>query len=194
MTEQHNSLGAAHFDRLYAASDDPWHFRTSDYERAKYAATLAALPPQRFTYGLEAGCAIGELTVLLAARCDRLLGLDIAAAPLRTARARCAALPHVAFEQMAIPGNWPQGRFDLIVLSEVLYFLSPDDVRATAARVRASLAENGVVLLVNWLGGTDDPGTGDSAAEGFIAAAAPAFQVDLHHRTERYRLDRLTHT
>src|ERR1039457_5637267 len=82
------SCGASHFERLYAASDDPWHFRTSPYERKKYAATLAALPSRRFASALEVGCSIGELTSLLATRCNSLIGIDIAEAPLVAARAR----------------------------------------------------------------------------------------------------------
>ena len=32
-----------YFERLYARDPDPWRFATSEYERDKYAATLAAL-------------------------------------------------------------------------------------------------------------------------------------------------------
>ena len=63
----------AHFDRLYGADPDPWKFATSDYERDKYAATLAALPDRRFTRCYEVGCSIGVLTRQLAPRCDAIL-------------------------------------------------------------------------------------------------------------------------
>ncbi len=191
MTEPPRSRDASHFDRLYSASDDPWNFRTSPYEREKYAATLAALPSRRFTRGLEVGCSIGELTRLLAPRCDTLLGLDFARAPLATARVRCADLAWVDFIRMAAPAEWPEGVFDLILLSEVLYFLAPEDVCRMAARVKGCIGEEGTVLLVNFLGQTDDPGTGDTAADSFIAAAAPEFVPDLQQRQDGYRLDRL---
>ena len=51
-----------YFDRMYAESDDPWRFETSEYERRKYAATLAALPRARYENALEIGCSIGVLT------------------------------------------------------------------------------------------------------------------------------------
>ena len=35
---------AARFDELYERSADPWSYESSDYEREKYASTLAALP------------------------------------------------------------------------------------------------------------------------------------------------------
>ena len=191
MTIPPRSRDAAHFERLYAASDDPWNFRASPYERGKYAATLAALPARRFARGLEVGCSIGELTRKLAPRCVALLGLDFAQAPLATARARCADLAWVDFTRMAVPVEWPNGMFDLIVFSEVLYFLVPEDVRRMATRAKGCIGEGGVVLLVNFLGRTDDPGTGDSAADGFIAAAAPELMPDLQQRHNGYRLDRL---
>lgn len=188
MTER--SRDVAHFDRLYTASDDPWNFRASPYERAKYSSTIAALPRCRFARGLEVGCSIGELTRLLAPACDVMLGLDFAEAPLAAARRRCADMAWVDFVRMTVPAEWPDGVFDLIVLSEMLYFLSPDDVRSVAARVDASLGSGGTVLLVNFLGQTNDPGTGDSAACGFIAASR--LVPDLQQRHEGYRLDRLT--
>jgi hypothetical protein len=181
------SRDAAYFDRIYARSDDPWQFRSSPYERRKYAATLAALPQPRFRNGLEIGCSIGELTWLLGARCDAMLGIDIAAAPLAAARLRCARRPHISFRQIAIPAGWPDGAFDLVVLSEVLYFLSADDLLATAARVRAGCIAGACVVLVNWLGQADDPSSGDEAAERFIDALA--WRVDVRRRYDGFRLD-----
>ncbi len=182
---------AAHFARLYAASPDPWGFRTSGYERDKYAETLAALPDRRFRSALEVGCSIGELTRRLAPRCDRLLGLDLSGDALREAAATCAGLAGVAFRQATVPAEWPDGPFDLVVLSEVLYFLVPDDLAVLARRCLDSLDPGGVVLLVNWTEPTDDPLSGDDAAELFIARAAPRLRPVRQDRRPGYRLDLL---
>ena len=195
MTGGHaHSRDAAYFDRIYAASEDPWGFRSSPYERAKYARTIAALPPRRFRAGLEIGCSIGELTRCLAMHCDTLHGVDVAAAALQTARERCTDLTHVRFSQMRVPAQWPAGQYDLIVLSEVLYFLSRTDIALVAGRVRQGLAEGGVVLLVNWRGVADNPIGGDAAASAFVAAL-PEFACDLGQVFEAFRIDRLvSHT
>ena len=182
---------AAHFDRLYAANPDPWGFRTSGYEHDKYRATLAALPERRFASALEVGCSIGELTRRLAPRCDRLLGLDLSEAALREAAVACAGLAGVGFRRATVPAEWPGGRFDLVVLSEVLYFLVPADLAALAGRCLGSLEAGGLVLLVNWTGATDDPLSGDEAAEGFILATAARLRVVRHERGTGYRLDLL---
>jgi cyclopropane fatty-acyl-phospholipid synthase-like methyltransferase len=188
MTQAPLSRGRSHFERIYASAEDPWNFRSSKYEREKYDATIAALPRPKFQAGLEVGCSIGELTRLLAERCESLLGVDTVAAPLKIAGARCAGLPHVRFAQMHVPATWPEGLFDLVVLSEVLYFLTPNDISALAARVNASLRNEAVVVLVNWLGRTDDPCSGDEAAERFIASL-PKLRTGLQRRQSRYRID-----
>jgi SAM-dependent methyltransferase len=183
------SRDAAYFEAMYAADPDPWRFRTSAYEAAKYAATVAALADRRYRSGLEVGCSIGVLSQRVAPLCEAFLGLDIAEAPLVEARARCRELPQARFARMSVPDNWPEGGFDLILLSEVLYFLSPDDIAATAARVRRSLLPGGSVLLVNWIGNPQPPQPGDLAAEAFLAAAD--LPLVRQERAEQYRLELL---
>jgi SAM-dependent methyltransferase len=142
--------------RLYAESGDPWEFETSWYERRKYALTLAALPRERYARAYEPGCSIGVLTRLLAERCDSLLASDFIPQAVESAAARLADLSHVRVEQRATPDEWPEGRFDLIVLSELMYFLQPPAVVELAERTRASLDEGGVVIAVNWRGPIDE--------------------------------------
>jgi SAM-dependent methyltransferase len=165
------SLAPAYFDALYARDADPWNFASSDYERAKYDATMAALPTQEVSAAFEVGCSIGVLTRRLAERCASLLAIDVADAALAQARARCAGLGQVEIRRMRIPEEWPDRVFDLILLSEVLYYLSPDDVARAASRTRACLSRGGAVLLVHYILPTDYPCSGDVASEIFIANA-----------------------
>jgi cyclopropane fatty-acyl-phospholipid synthase-like methyltransferase len=184
-----DSLSPDYFDALYAGDPDPWRFATSDYERRKYDATLAAMPRPHVAAAFEVGCSIGVLTQRLAGRCDALLAVDVADAALEQARARCAGLAHVTIERMRIPDQWPDGRFDLILLSEVLYYLAPEAIAATAARARASLAPGGAVLLVHYILPTDYPCSGDEAATLFIVASG--LRVTRQRREAAYRLDLL---
>lgn len=183
------SRSATHFARLYKANPDPWSFATSRYERAKYRATIAALGRRRFGSALEVGCSIGVLTRMLAPRCDRLFGIDIIAAPLAYARRRCTGFQGLHFRRMTVPAEWPAGQFDLVVLSEVLYFLAGSDIERCARRAVGSTRLGGHILLVNWLGISDDPTTGEQAAERFIAAAHCSVVRGEHHET--WRLDLL---
>jgi hypothetical protein len=192
MIAPRESRGAHHFQRLYDASPDPWQFRSSEYEREKFRTTIASLGGKHFRSGFEVGCSIGELTCMLATCCDALLAVDIVEAPLGAARNVCAQQPWVRFAQMAVPRQWPDEVFDLIVLSEVLYFLSPEDIIRVADRVADALESQGTALLVNWCGRTDDPCTGDQAAEIFISRVRNWLSPRLQYCDGRtYRLDLL---
>ena len=192
------SRSRGHFERLYRSNPDPWGFATSPYEHAKYRHTLDALPQGRFLSGLEAGCSIGVLTGMLAERCGRLVGVDIVEAPLQAARTRCADQPKVRFERMQVPADWPADRFDLMVFSEVLYFLSAGDIARCAGHVANTLLPGGTVVLVNWLDDagtgtsrTGDPSAGDAGPDRFIAATKDFLRVTHQERLARYRLDLL---
>ena len=183
------SLRPAYFDALYAQDADPWCFTSSPYERAKYDATIAALPAPQFSLAFEVGCSIGVLTRRLADRCARLLAVDVADAALAQARAHCIGLDHVEIRRARIPTDWPDGTFDLILLSEVLYYLSPDEIAETALRTRDSLSSDGTVLLVHYILATDYPCSGDAASELFIAKVG--FLPTVQRREAQYRLDLL---
>jgi SAM-dependent methyltransferase len=156
------SLPGSYFDDLYAAAEDPWSLRTRWYEQRKYALTTAVLPRRRYADAVEVGCSVGELTAALAQRCDRLTAWDVSAAAVEQTRQRTAGLPGVRVEQRGIPVD-PLPPCDLVVLSEVLYYLDPGDLRAAVATVRAAVRPGGTVLAVHWRHPVADyPQTGDA--------------------------------
>jgi cyclopropane fatty-acyl-phospholipid synthase-like methyltransferase len=192
MSEQRQTLRPEYFDALYTADPDPWKFAASPYERGKYTLTLDAMPKPRYRSALEVGCSIGVLTRSLASRCDAVVAIDAAQTPLAEARRRCADLPGVRFEQMFVPEQWPDGVFELILLSEVVYYLSREDVARLASRVTRSLSSGGSVILVHWIGPTDYPLSGDEAAALFIERVGPACVVKRGDRYRQFRLDVLS--
>ena len=128
---------AATFDALFTGDPDPWNFETSGYEAAKRRATVACLGDRTFARALEVGCATGALTAELAERCETLIGIDVSQAALDIAKHRLADRPGVNLSRLEVPAAWPEGTFDLIVFSEVLYFLDPVEIdRASRARPR----------------------------------------------------------
>ena len=185
------SLPPGYFDAVYQANPDPWSFASSPYEAAKYAATLAALPCARYENALEVGCSIGVLTEKLAPRCGHLLSLDVSPAALGQARARCAGSPQVSFERRYLPNEFPDGTFDLLLVSEVGYYLAMPDLLRLRERCVSQLATGGHLLLVHWTPFVPDyPLTGDQVHETFareVAAGSLRHLVD--RREEKYRLD-----
>jgi 2-polyprenyl-3-methyl-5-hydroxy-6-metoxy-1,4-benzoquinol methylase len=189
------SRDAAYFAALYEANPDPWNFTGSAYEHRKYHATVAALEGRHFDHAFEIGCSIGMLTRLLAPRCAALLAADIVETALAQARSRCADMAHVTFANLRVPAEWPAGqKFDLILCSEILYFLAPEDIVSVASHAASCLAPDGVVLLVNYTEPVDEPCGGDQAAEMFITAAADILVPTFAQQHDKFRIDRLERT
>lgn len=174
-------------DRVHA-SDDPWGVDEHFYEARKRAVTLASLPRQRFGRALEVGCSVGALAVELAGRCEDLLAVDLSESAVAAARHRLADLPHARAERMRVPWDWPDGALDLVVVSETGYYLTAQELERLVARVEASLADDGVLVLCHWL----------HPIEGWFLqgvdvhdrfAAAPGLEVLVRHREPDFALD-----
>lgn len=186
------TLPQSYFDDVYRANNDPWSFETSDYERQKYEATIKALPDAHYHNAFEIGCSIGVLTQMLADRCDQLLSVDASEIPLQTARTRLATFPNVTVRQMNVPAEFPDGPFDLVILSEVGYYFSREDLALARQRIIDSLSPKGHLLLVHWTPFVPDyPLTGDQVHDFFLEAGQESGSLThlLNQRAETYRLD-----
>ncbi len=147
--EHGQTVESRYFDAKYAASADPYGLGSRWYERRKHAISVAMLPRERYASAFEPGCSIGVLTAMLAPRCDHLLSCDVAEAAVRAAADRTAGSPQVRVERRAVPGDWPPGRFGLIVLSEILYYLSDRDLDRTLGLALTALDPGGTLLAVH---------------------------------------------
>jgi len=186
------TLPAGYFEDLYASKEDPWGFRDRWYESRKREVTLASLPHRRYRRAFEAGCSIGLVTSALAARCDQLLAVDASEAAVARARQQVAAHRHVHVERRMLPGEWPAGEFDLVVLSEVGYYLDADDLDVLIDRAISGLAAGGVLLACHWRHPVADyPQSGDAVHRAIRARTALARAV-FHEETD-FLLEVFTH-
>ena len=189
--DQPASLDQAFFDDFYGDHIDPWGFTSRWYERRKRALTVAALPRPRFGRAFEPGCSIGVLTAELAGICDSVLAADISEQPLRVARKRLGHDERVEFRRLSVPAQWPTGRFDLIVLSEVGYYCSPADLRVLIDLAAAALEPTGVLVACHWRHPVADyPLSGDDVHRALRATRALAVLAE--HREEDFLLDVFT--
>ncbi|MBB3004585.1 SAM-dependent methyltransferase [Paraburkholderia tropica] len=147
---------AARFDAAFQLDSDPWRYRTSWYEARKRALMVAALPRAKYRRGFEPACATGELSALLADRCDELLCADFAPRAVSLTRQRLDDWPAAQVETRAMPQDWPAGRFDLIVISEFAYYLDEARCRALARLACSSLDADGALLCCHWRHHADD--------------------------------------
>ncbi|MDN3495333.1 bifunctional PIG-L family deacetylase/class I SAM-dependent methyltransferase [Planococcus sp. APC 4015] len=138
------------FEKFYKRHDDPWGFDSRWYEERKRAVLLASLPDRRYDRALELGCATGLVTQSLATRSSQVLAVDAVDAALAQARERLAGVPNVEFRRALLPGDWPAGRYDLIVLSEIGYYFDAPDLEKVIARILGSLTKDGHLVACHW--------------------------------------------
>jgi predicted TPR repeat methyltransferase len=172
-------LPDAYFDDKYAEAADPWQLEERWYERRKYAITLGLLPHPRYRHAFEPGCSIGVLTEHLTHRCDHVTATDVATVALDAANRRlveAGSRERVALLHSSLDEPWPATQFDLVVLSEIGYYLEAAQLRTVLDREVARLARGTVIIAAHWRHRVDDyPITGDHAND--IIGATPG----LHH-------------
>ncbi len=145
-----NPMTAADFEARYRADIDPWGYTHSAYEQAKYEATLRACGAGPFTSALELAGSIGVFSQMLAPRCRRLATVDVAPTAVEAARARLA--PHRQTEVIlgAIPDAVPDRSYDLVVASEILYYLPDPALAGTLALLERTMAPAARLVAVHW--------------------------------------------
>jgi SAM-dependent methyltransferase len=143
-------MSAEDFEARYRADPDPWGYLASEYERAKYATTLAACGPGRFACALELGGSIGVFSAMLAPRCERLVTVDVSPTAVAAARSRLAGHPAVDQIVGAIPAAVPRLQFDLVVASEILYYLSDEELAGMLSLLQGCMVAGARLVAVHW--------------------------------------------
>ncbi len=140
----------ADFEARYRCDPDPWDYTTSEYERDKYAATLAACGRPPFGSALELGSSIGVFSLLLAPLCRSLVTVDGAPTAVADARRRLATYDSVTTILGTIPEAIPRRAYDLVVASEILYYLEPDELSGTLGVLREEMRPGARLVAVHW--------------------------------------------
>jgi cyclopropane fatty-acyl-phospholipid synthase-like methyltransferase len=138
------------FDEMFGVSDDPWGYRTRWYEKRKRELLLASLTRQRYQRALEIGSANGEVTARLASRVAELVACDASERAIDLSRQKLGITDNVKLVHCDIPGHWPDGKFDLIVMNELGYYLSEDELARTLELCADSLDAAGEMLVCHW--------------------------------------------
>jgi cyclopropane fatty-acyl-phospholipid synthase-like methyltransferase len=140
----------ADFEARYRRHPDPWAYTSSAYERDKYAATLEACGEGPFTAALELGGSIGVFSALLAPRCRSLVTIDASVTAVTAARRRLAGGQAVATIVGTIPRDVPRREYDLVVASEILYYLTAAQLDDTLDLVRECTCPGARLVAVHW--------------------------------------------
>ncbi len=173
---------------MYLAKDDPWDLATKWHDQRKYAVTMASLPRERYQRAYEPGCSIGLLTAMLAPRCADLLAVDCVDSAVEQTRAAVREFPQVRVAAAMLPAELPDETFDLIVIGDLLYYLSAADLQALLDGLVERLEPGGDILAVHFrdreAGGNYD---GFNVHEAL--AARPGLDRIVHHEDDWFLLD-----
>ncbi|WP_327299153.1 MULTISPECIES: class I SAM-dependent methyltransferase [unclassified Streptomyces] len=181
------STPPSYFEDMYRHTSDPWQLAGRWYEQRKYDLTVTALPRARFRRAFEPACSVGELTLRLAERCDEVLACDRVGSAAGTAAHRTRDLPHVEVRQLALPAEWPEGSFDLVVLSEVLYYFDTPELTTVLEQSVDSLEPGGTLVAVHWNHPVPEHlYTGDELAG--ILTSVPGLSLTCEHREDDFVL------
>ncbi|MGP4733507.1 MULTISPECIES: class I SAM-dependent DNA methyltransferase [unclassified Psychrobacter] len=168
-SSQYSAYSDSYFNELYNDNADPWQYQTRWYEERKRNTCLALLPQPHYERAIELGCGNGVLSELLAHRCQDLISIDGNHQAVKLAKERLAVLPHARVIQGIVPDKLfslkelleqrkplsentsiNQPPFDLIVISEILYYLSSSDIDVVINWALHNLALNGTLLCCHW--------------------------------------------
>lgn len=189
-----SSVPTEHFEKLYEKSLDPWNYKTNTYEQNRFDVTLKSLPRKEYRNGCEIGCSIGILTKKLAAICTKMTGIDCSAKALEQAKKNVSNIDNIQLKLMRVPEELPTETYDLIVLSEVLYFFSDNDLKVISDFVIKKLDYDGTCLLVNFLGDTESPMSGNEVAIRFSDLTFQDLKILSTKEYEGFRIDVLVKT
>ncbi|WP_352339209.1 class I SAM-dependent methyltransferase [Psychrobacter sp. 16-MNA-CIBAN-0192] len=205
---QYDGYSESYFDALYKDNTDPWQYQTRWYEKRKRDICLAILPQSQYNNAIELGCGNGVLSELLAQRCLTLVSIDGNQRAVQLAKARLTEVSHVKVIQGMIPNRlmtlndavleaYPltdgtstnKSPFDLIVISEILYYLSPNDIDTVIAWTQQNLAIGGTLLCCHWRYAIDGFAmTGEAVHQclhhAFNLTSNEKHQVELTHQSQ----------
>ena len=181
------------FDAVYR-SGDPWasndaRFR---YQTRKYDVLDALLGKRRFGRALDIGAGLGGLARRLADRADQVLGLDVSEQAVIRAKMIHASAPNLSFAQgdvLDLPAAL-DGTFDLVAVTDTLYYLPPpiEDglLKMVAERLTRLLRPGGTLLIANHYFFAADPDSRLSRRIHLAFTWSPGLRLVSAHRRPFY--------
>lgn len=141
------SLGG--FEQKFEADPDPWQTWDSRYEASKRASLSKAIGAGRYGRGLEIAAGNGSNTPMIARKTRRLIATEGAPAGADLVREAVYGMPSVEVVLHDVADRLPAHAFDLIVISELLYYLGPKPFGMLAREVSRTLQPGGRLVLLH---------------------------------------------
>jgi 2-polyprenyl-3-methyl-5-hydroxy-6-metoxy-1,4-benzoquinol methylase len=151
---------SAYFNILYLQKKDPYRISKELNKAAdtnKYDQAFGLLNGFHGRNALEIACGEGRLTHYVTAYADKVLAFDISSVAIRRARQTNPDPEHISYEQGDL-STWsiPDQGYDLVFCSEVLSYISRENLDEIVARVAAWVGPSGELLLIHHRSQKDD--------------------------------------
>lgn len=181
-------ISLAGFDAKFASDDDPWRTFDGADEALKRRAILHAIGPGPWGRVLEVAAGNGSNSAAIAPRALRLDATEATASG--TALVARAARPYGARARairLAVPTRLPRARYDVAVVAELIYYLTPRAMAQTARDMAAVLRPGGrLVLAHHRIDFPDFAQHADHLQRRFLAATNTAWRVRVVRRTAHW--------
>jgi SAM-dependent methyltransferase len=129
------------FDQIAPFSSDGW-----THNNHYHPFLLKHLPP-RIESALDVGCGVGTFSRLLAARAERVLGLDLSPEMIRIARERSTAFPNIEYQVAdVLQSDFAPASFDCIASIATLHHMALNAVLPLLAN---ALKPGGTLLILD---------------------------------------------
>ncbi len=177
------------FDRKFADNGDPWQTFTNRDEARKRRAILRGVGAGPIGRVLELAAGNGSNSVALARPALR---LDATEGTITGTALVCHAVGkdrRVRVRQVILPGRFPGRRYDVAVVAELLYYLTPAAMARVARDVaRHVLPGRTLVLAHHRVDYPDFVQHADGIHERFLAASGVRWKARHGLRTGRWRV------
>ncbi|RIJ22299.1 class I SAM-dependent methyltransferase [Henriciella barbarensis] len=137
------------FEQKFEADADPWQTWNSKYEAVKRASLAKAIGPRPYGRGLEIAAGNGSNTLMIANKTRRLIATEGAPAGAALVRKASQGEPHIRVVIHDVADRLPADAFDLIVISELLYYLGSEPFEMLAREVSRTLQPGGRLVLLH---------------------------------------------
>lgn len=186
-----NAITLDGFERKFASDPDPWRTWTSSYEQVKRRHLGQVIGPGRYGRVLEVGAGNGSNTHMLASRALRLTVTEGTLTGVRLIREMFDETRRIKVCRLDISDRLPEHRYDLIVISEILYYLKDKPFRNLVREVKRTLQPGGVLVLAHHTGLFGDAArNGGSVHRQFLSQLSRFMVCDFDLRTGRYSMVR----
>jgi len=174
------------FEAVFSGSDDPWDTWAGRDERNKRASLLRACGHVRGR-ALELGCGNGSNTAVLRQRSLRLLAVDGAASAVSVTR-KNIKFKNVSVKLAILPRELPRQTFDLVVIAEMLYYLTPREIDCLASGLNFGTGSR-LVLAHHHVDFSDTSSKPASVHSRLITALRRSTKQVYMHRTAHWQVE-----